>query len=211
MTMKLEVAKRDAATGRGTLPAGHVPAVVYGPKQEPLAMSLDELTFDKVRKDAGESTIITLTGLGEELEVLIKQVDFNPIKQGIVHVDFYAIERGKEMTVSIPLEFVGEAPAEKGGIGTVTRIIQDVEVTCRPSDIPSDITVDVSTLATENDKITVGDLPKIEGVTYNAEAEDPVAVISVQKEEVEEEVVAEEGAEGEAPEAGAETEEKPAE
>lgn len=186
MTMTLEVAKRDAAAGRSALPEGHMPAVVYGPQQEPIAISLDEFTFDRIRRAAGESTIINLEGLGEEVEVLIKHIDFDPAKQALVHADFYAIERGKEMTVSVPLEFEGEAPAEKNNIGSVTRVAQDIEVTCRPSKLPAHITVDISVLEEADSKITVADLPKIEDVTYNAESEDPIAVISVAKEEVDE-------------------------
>lgn len=183
MTMTLEVQKRDVAAGRAALPAGHIPAVVYGPKQEPIAISTDEFTFNKLRQEAGEATIITLDGLDEETEVLIKAVDFDPAKQAIVHVDLYAIERGKEMTVTVPFEFEGEAPAEKNNIGTVTKAMMDIEVTCRPSKLPAHITVDVSVLSEADSKITVADLPSLDGVTYNAEAEDTVAVVSIAKEE----------------------------
>jgi large subunit ribosomal protein L25 len=186
MTTTLEVVKRDVTAGRAALPAGHFPAVVYGPKQEPIAVSLDEFTFNKIRQEAGESTIINLEGLDEETEVLIKAVDFDPAKQIIVHADFYAIERGKEMTVTVPFEFIGEAPVEKANEGTVTKVIQDIEVTCRPSKLPAHITVDVSVLDSVDSKITVGDLPALEGVTYGVDAEEPVAVVSAAREEVDE-------------------------
>ena len=182
--MTLEVSKRDVAVGRNALPTGHVPAVVYGPQQEPINISLDEFTFDRIRKEAGESTIINLQGLDEELEVLIKHIDFDPANMTIVHADFYAIERGKEMTVTVPLEFVGEAPVEKSGEGSVTKVIQDIEVTCRPSNLPANIEVDVSVLESVDSKITVADLPALEGVTFGLEAEEPVVVVSATVEEV---------------------------
>jgi len=163
-----------------------MPAVVYGPKQEPIAISVDEQVFDKLRKSAGESTIINLVGLAEEVEVLIKHIDFNPAKLEIAHADFYAIERGKDMQVTVPIEFIGEAPVEKSNLGSVTKVIQDIEVTCRPSKMPAHITVDVSVLVEVTDKITVADLEKIEGVTYNAEVEDPVAVVSAARTEASE-------------------------
>jgi len=181
MTMTLEVTKRDVAAGRSALPAGHIPAVVYGPQQESIAISTDSFTFDRIRKEAGEATIISLAGLEEEIEVLIKHIDFDPAKQEIVHADLYAIERGKEMTVTVPLEFDGEAPAEK--VGSVTKAMQEIEVTCRPKNLPAQVTVDVTVLVDADSKITVADLPALEGVTYNAPAEDAVAVISVAKEE----------------------------
>lgn len=186
MTMTLEVTKRDAAASRSALPEGHMPAVVYGPQQEPIAISIDQMTFDKLRKDAGESTIINLAGLDEETEVLIKNIDFDPARSVIIHADFYAIERGKEMTVTVPFEFEGEAPVEKSNEGSVTKVIQDIEVSCRPSNMPGSITVDVSVLDSVDSKITVGDLPALEGVTYSLDAEEPVAVVSVAKEEVDE-------------------------
>lgn len=186
MTTTLEVTKRAVGAKRSTLPTGHMPAVIYGPQQEPIAISVDEQVFDKLRKSAGESTIINLKGLDEEIEVLIKHIDFEPAKLLITHADFYAIERGKDMTVTVPLEFIGEAPVEKSNEGSVTKVIQDIEVTCRPSDLPAHITVDISVLMTVSDKITVGDLEKLEGVVYNSEAEEPVAVVSVVEEEVDE-------------------------
>lgn len=185
MTIKLDVQKRDAAMSAAAVRAqGLVPAVVYGPKQEPVTISIDAKTFQKVMDEAGESTIINLSGLDHEVEVLIKEVEFNPVQRGVLHADLYAIERGKEMTVTVPLEFEGEAPAEK--FGSVTKVMQEIEVTCRPSKLPNHITVDVSVLVTEEDQIHVKDLPKLDGVTYEAEDDEVVAVISVAKDEPEE-------------------------
>lgn len=186
MTTTLAVEKRDASASRATLPDGHMPAVVYGPQQEPIAISIDEFTFDRIRRDAGESTIINLEGLDDEVEVLIKHVDFDPAKQQITHADLYAIERGKDMTATVPFEFIGEAPVEKNNEGSVTTVLQNIEVTCRPSKLPAHITVDISVLDSVNSKITVGDLPTIEGVAYDLDAEEPVAVVSAAREEVDE-------------------------
>src|SRR5690606_13248605 len=98
MTIKLDVTKREetAAVVRKT---GRVPGIVYGPKQEPIKLSIDKNTFTKVLDEAGEATIIELDGLGaEKIEVLIHDVAFNAGRGGVEHVDFYAIERGKELT-----------------------------------------------------------------------------------------------------------------
>lgn len=187
MTITLDVQKREAGDKLVALRAqGKMPAVVYGPKQEAINLVVDEKVFEKVRHEAGESTIVNLAGLEEEVEVLIKQVDFDPVKQRVAHADLYAIERGKEMTATVAFEFIGEAPAEKNNIGSVTKAMQEIGVTCLPRHLPSHVDVDVSSMDAEDSKITVADLPTLEGVTYNAEAEDPVAVISVAKEEVDE-------------------------
>jgi large subunit ribosomal protein L25 len=188
MTISLAIAMRDQSQKNESLrTAGSVPANVYGPKQEPLSVSVDAKELTKVLETAGESTIVELTGLKEPLEVLIQDVDFDPVKQGVRHVDFYAIERGKDITTDVPLEFVGLAPAEKNGVGSVTKALHSVEVTCRPSNLPSEIVVDVSSLVDEDSKISVADLTVPEGVTIENDPEDTVAVVSLAKEEVEEE------------------------
>lgn len=183
MTTKVAIAARTAGQA---LPEGHIPAVVYGPKQEPVSISLEEKVFDKIRREAGESTIVELSGLAEPIEVLIKEVDFDPVKLRMLHVDFYAFERGKDMTTTVVIELVGEAPAEKNNIGSVTKVLQEITVTCRPSALPSHIDVDISGMIDADSKITVADLPVLEGVVYEAEPEETVAVVSVAKEEVDE-------------------------
>ncbi|MCA9355418.1 50S ribosomal protein L25 [Candidatus Kaiserbacteria bacterium] len=188
MTITLSVTKRDEATTTDKLRAnGIVPAVVYGPKQEPVHIAIDGREFDKVRKEAGESTIVELTGLEKPIEVLIKEVDFNPLKQQIMHADFYAIERGKEMTVHVGLEFIGEAPVESSRAGSVTKVLHEIEVTCLPRNLPSHIDVDISSLVEVTDKIHVSDLNIPEGVTVEGDLDDIVAVVSVTKETSEEE------------------------
>ena len=188
MTITLSVTTRDAEKTTEELRAnGKMPAVIYGPKQDPVSIELDAQVFDKVRKEAGESTILTLEGLESPVEVLIKEVTFDPVKQVVTHADLYAIERGKEMTTTVPLHFEGESPAEKNNVGTVTKVMQEITVTCRPSNLPSEVTVDVTTLVDADSQIHVSDLPKLEGVVYEAEATEVVAVVSVAQEEVEEE------------------------
>lgn len=184
MTITLPVTVRDQAKTTDRLrKEGMVPAVVYGPKHEAERISIDAKTLLKVLHTAGESSIVELTGLANPVEVLVKEVAFDPVKRVPQHVDFYVIERGKDMTLNIPLEFVGEAPAEKDGVGTVTKVLHEIEVTCRPSKIPAHIDVDVSGLIDAESKITIADLIVPEGVKVEHEGEETVAVISAQREE----------------------------
>lgn len=164
--------------------SGKVPGVVYGPKQETLLVTLDKQTFEKVLKEAGESTIINLVGAGEEIEVLVHDVAFNPAKGGIEHVDFYAIEKGKEITVHVPIEFIGEAPAVKKG-GTLTKVLHEIEVTCKPAALPQHITVDVSVLDDFEKQIHVKDLQMPAGVKVEQDAEEVVALVQEAQEEPE--------------------------
>jgi large subunit ribosomal protein L25 len=185
MTVSLTVAAREAKqpTGPDT-----VPAVVYGPKQESLSLAVNKQTFERLFADAGESTIITLEGLAEPIEVLVQEVAYDPVRGGVQHVDFDAIERGKELTTNVALEFVGDAPAEKDG--TVVKALQEIEVSCRPSVLPSHIEVDLTALTGATATISVADLNVPEGVTVNTDPETAVATIAVFKDEPDEDTEA---------------------
>lgn len=186
MTVTLQIQKREI-TGkkleklRGE---GKLPAVVYGPKQEAVLITLDKGNFEKVLKEAGESTVINLAGLGEEIEVLVHDVSFNPAKGGVIHVDFYAIEKGKEITVHVPLEFIGEAPATKTG-GSLTKVLHEIEITCKPTALPQHIEVDVSGLDDFEKQIHVKDLVIPSGVTVMNDKDEVVALVQEVKEEEE--------------------------
>ncbi len=169
--------------------AGKLPAVVYGPKEESTPLTLDRVEFEKLFKQTGESSVIVLNGLGSPKEVLVHDVAFDALRGGMTHVDFYAIEAGKEITMNIPLEFIGEAPAIKLG-GTLTKVLHEIEITCMPKDIPQHIDVDVSVLDDFEKQIHVKDLTIPKGVTLETSLEDVVALVQAVQEEVEEAPVA---------------------
>ncbi len=186
MTFTLPVEKR---TERGKQleklrGAGKLPAIMYGPKEEPTPLTMDKVTFEKLFKQTGESSMIVLNGLKEPKEVLVHDVAFDPTRGGIVHVDFYAIEAGKEITIHVPLEFIGEAPALKLG-GTLTKVLHEIEVTCMPKDIPQHIDVDVSSLDDFVKQIHVKDLSIPKNVKIENDMEDVVALVQAVQEEVE--------------------------
>ena len=181
MTVKLEVTKRTVSA-KAVRNNGGIPAVVYGPKQEPIAISVNKVLFEKTLKSAGESTVINLVGLDAEMEVLIHDVAFNGAKGGVEHADFYVLEKGKEITVHVPLEFTGEAGAVKMG-GSLTKVLHEVEVTCSPSALPQHLTVDVSVLDTFEKQIHVHDLVVAKGVKIENDADEVVALVQEVKEE----------------------------
>jgi large subunit ribosomal protein L25 len=187
MTFSLTVAER---TERGKKlaslrDAGKIPAIMYGPKEPATPLTLDRVQFEKLFKEAGESSVITLEGLTAPKEVLVHDVAFDPKRGGITHVDFYAIEAGKEITVSVPIEFEGEAPAAKLG-GTLTKVLHEIEITCMPKNLPQHITVDVSVLDTFEKQIQVKDLVFPKNVTIGNSPEEVVALVQAVQEEVEE-------------------------
>lgn len=179
-TTRTERGKQLAALRK----AGKVPAVIYGPKEASVALTLDRIQFEKVLKEAGESSVITLTGVGGSKDVLIHDVSFDPGFGGVIHVDFYAIEAGKEITIDVPLVFVGEAPAVKLG-GTLTKVLHELEVTCKPSALPKEIEVDVTALDDFEKQIHVKDLVVPKDVTIENDPEEVVALVQQVAEEVE--------------------------
>jgi large subunit ribosomal protein L25 len=187
MTISLTATLREARGKKNVdiRTKGEVPAVVYGPKHEAQSISLKASEFTKILKEAGESTIITLTGVGKDADVLIHDVDVDPVTGDIRHADLYAIESGKTLNLRVPIEFVGESPAVKAG-AVITKVLHDIEIEALPKDLPQHITVDVSGLVNIHDMIHVKDLTLPSGVASKENPEEIVAVASEVKEEVEE-------------------------
>ena len=167
-----------------------MPAVFYGPKEKstPIAINIDE--FKKVRQKAGESTVIELIGDGEKKEVLIQDIDIHPVTGEIRHVDFYVMEKGKKVSVNVPLEFIGIAPAVKELGGVLIKVMHEVEIKVLPKDLPRTIEVDTTTLIDFEGQIQAKNLTIPEGAELVTNPEEAVALVNEIVEEHEEEVPA---------------------
>ena len=185
--MELTVEKRDTTKSPHTLRGqGILPGVIYGRSEEATPISIDFKTFQKVFKAAGESTVISLTGLGAAKDALIQEVAYDVMSGMPIHADFYAIQKGQTVTVSVPIEFDGVAPAVKDLGGILTKVMHEIELECEPKDLPHAIHVDVSKLVALDSQILISDLTFPKSAKVSAEPEEVVALISVAKEEVEE-------------------------
>jgi large subunit ribosomal protein L25 len=162
---------------------GFIPAVFYGPKEETTSIAISAIEFKKVWREAGESSVITLKGQDGEHEALIQEVDTHPVSGAPRHADFYVIEKGKKVQVNIPLEFEGTSPAVKDLGGLLVKVLHEVEIEAMPKDLPHDLKVDISTLATLDSQILAQDLKLPAGVTLITNPEEVVAAISVAVEE----------------------------
>src|SRR5258708_2934423 len=112
--LTLAVQERNKKDSTETLrQKGLVPAVFYGPKQTSTAIAIDGMKLVSVWKEAGETTLVKLTGAGDEKDTLIHDIQVHPVTGQLLHADFYVIEKGKKVEIKVPLEFVGVAPAEK--------------------------------------------------------------------------------------------------
>lgn len=183
--MKLTIQKRTE-TADAVRATGNIPAVFYGPKAESTPITVNGPEFIKVWRQAGESSVITLTGLGEDHDALIHDISKDPVKDTVTHVDFYVIEKGKKVQVAVPLEFVGEAPAVKNLSGVLIKVIHELEIEAMPKDLPHSIEVDISSLVDFDAQIKVSDIKLPAGVTAEIDADEVVALVSAPKEETEE-------------------------
>jgi large subunit ribosomal protein L25 len=185
--MELTVEKRgQEAKPKALRDKGVMPAVVYGRSEEPASVAVDLKAFSKLYRQAGESSVITLKGLGADKQVLIHDVAFDAVSGAPIHADFYAIQKGQKVTVSVPFEFEGVSPAVKDLGGILTKVMHELEITCEPADLPHAIKVDISKLATLDDQIKVGDLALPKGAEVSVDADEVIATVSVAQEETEE-------------------------
>lgn len=180
---KLKTEKREPKEKK----QGCIPAILYGPKTENMPLFVDLNDFKKVWEQAGESTVIELEStydVDSNIPALIQDVDMHPLRHEPQHVDFYAVDMTKKTIVSVPLVFSGEAPAVKTLGGVLIKVIQEVEVEALPSDLPSELKVDISALKTFEDRITVADLSAFGGkAKILAEQDEVIALVEPVKEE----------------------------
>lgn len=158
---------------------GSIPGVVYGPGTNPQPIEVPRSTFWKVYRDAGKSSLIDLTvDQNAPIKALIQEVQPNPVTMEANHVDFRLIRMDQEITLEVPLVFVGESAAVKGLAGTLIHPMTKLTVTCLPANLPHEIEVDLSVLKTFDDVISVATLALPTGVKV---VNDPSVTIAVVK------------------------------
>jgi len=165
-----------------------MPAVFYGPKEESTAIAINKEIFKKLWNEAGESTIIELKGDGIDKEALIYGVDFHPVSGEPRHADFYVIEKGKKVTVKIPIEFIGVAPAVKELGGVLVKVAHEIEIEVAPKDLPQHIDVNIESLKDFESQILAKDVLIPAGAELVTNGDDIVAIINEAKEEAEENI-----------------------
>lgn len=186
MMLTLEVKPREESKSAEKLrDEGFVPAVFYGPKEKTTAVSIDARKFASTWKQAGETTIVKLSGAGDDVDTLIRDVQVHPVSGAVLHVDFYALEKGKKVTISVPLEFEGAAPAEKEG-HIISKALHEIEIEVAPQELPHSLSVDLTKLANVGDHITAADIVLPPSAVLLTEAGEIVAsVTEFQEEKVE--------------------------
>jgi large subunit ribosomal protein L25 len=137
---------------------GIIPAVLYGPKTETLSLEVNQKEFEKVFREAGESSLIQLSVGPKKFLTLIHALEIDAISQKPIHIDFYQPRLDEEITVVVPLVFEGEAPAVKELGGTLVKNIHELEVKALPQHLPHEIRVNIEKLKTFEDAVLIKDL-----------------------------------------------------
>jgi large subunit ribosomal protein L25 len=168
--IELSVAKRES-TGKGAarkLRADNViPGIIYGAKIEPVKVSIDVNTFDKVIREHGT------TGLFFDLKVegetgrmvMLKEIQMDPFGLRYLHIDFHEIDMDATVSIVVPVEVEGISAGVKEG-GMVQIIRRDLEVICKPKDTPESIKLDIS-------ELEIGDSIHVADIDLGAEIEIP--------------------------------------
>jgi large subunit ribosomal protein L25 len=181
--VKLSATKRDVfgrKTNKGRK-EGLIPAVVYGRGIKSESLWVKNLDFSKLVAKSGESTMIELEIDGKnDRNVIIYETQEDPIRGNYIHIDFFQVRMDEEIETEVELVYINEevAPAVKELGGVLVKNMDAITVKCLPGDLPSEISVDVSKLATFDDRITVADLDISDKVEIEIDPETVVALVS---------------------------------
>lgn len=174
---------RGKGVARKLRASGRVPGVIYGHGREPQSLTVDAREFDRLAERVRiTSTVIELALDGRTARTLIRELQRDPIRRHVLHIDFQELVAGEKVTVSVPLRFIGTAEGVKTSGGILEEVIHQLDVRCDPANIPDHIDVDVTPL-TIGHGYHVSDLKLPEGVEPMAEPEQTVCIVSAPKAE----------------------------
>lgn len=183
---------------------GIVPAVVYGHKIDPTPVAVDSKELERVYLRAGNNSIVDLH-VGKDAtaqKVFIHNVQRDPVKHLLSHVDFMVVNLLEEITTTVSIVLVGESPAVKAGDGILIHPMDHLQIRTLPTNVPQVLEVDISGLDEVDKALYVSDIEVPANVHVLSPEEELVAKVSALRAEPEEEVEAEEAAEEEAEESG---------
>jgi large subunit ribosomal protein L25 len=186
------VADRRELTGRkvGQLRRqGLVPVVVYGNVKQPVNLQVDIKQLERMLHAGGDTRVVEVTVNGGGMHnVLVKNVQREPVGHRLLHADFYAVNMSEKQHVTVPLVTTGKPTGMMAGV-MVLKLHEAIHIEALPADIPGEIEVDISPMTMER-PITIADLPKVKGVSYVDDPEEVLFNLQLTREEVSEEAAA---------------------
>jgi len=176
-TLEATIREPDKKLG-GLRKSGQVPAVLYGPKIEPRNLAVVHAALLKAFKEAGESSLITLSIDGQDTMVLIREIQKDPVSDHIIHADFHAVRMDEAIKIKVPIEFTGQSPAVAAGEGVLVKNLHELEVEALPMHLPYELVVDISSLQKVDDAFHVKDVKAPEGVIVLSDPEEIIALLA---------------------------------
>jgi large subunit ribosomal protein L25 len=181
---------------------GKIPANYYYKGQDNINLVLDSKDLFHALHSGNRVFEVDIDG--DVQYVMIKEMQYHPVTENVLHVDFMRVRRDVKMTITVPIHLEGEAVGVNDG-GVLSQILSNIEIECLPTDVPEFISVDVTELEM-NSSLSVADIVVSGDYTILAEQDIAIAAIAPPKEEEEPVVELEEGEEGEDGEEGEEGE-----
>lgn len=154
---------------------GLVPAELYGHGIKNLHLAVGAKELNKVLKEAGMTTVVTLVLNTTKTPALIHDVKRDYLTSEIEHIDFYQVQMDKKITTKVPLEFEGVAPAIKAFGAVVNKSMSEIEVEALPQNLPHSLIVDLTALDELDKSIYVRDIAVPKGVEILVDPETAVA------------------------------------
>src|SRR3990167_9496732 len=159
MNLKAEKRSIEGRKVKKLRSEGILPANIFGKKVKSQSVQVNLAEFQKVYKEVGETGLVELQVNGEKRPVLIHNLQLDPVSDSALHVDFLQVDLKSKVTAQIPVELVGEAPAEKQGLGTVVQYIDEIEVEALPTDLPDKFEINLASLVEVDQSVLVKDIP----------------------------------------------------
>ena len=163
---------------RRVLREGKIPCVVYG-QRAPYHFTVDALEFARLRKQITKATPVDVVVADRDMTCLVKEIQENFLTDKVLHVDFYELNRDKEVNVLVKIILEGTARGVKEG-GVLEQVMHDVEVVCLPRDLPSEIKINISNLGA-NETLLLKDIPSIPNVRFIQDLESTIATVKFEK------------------------------
>src|SRR3989344_1005192 len=173
--------------------SGKVPCVLYGNAFANMSISCDHSELFRVYTKAGESVLVEIDVDGKKVPALFHDVAFAPVRNEIIHVDFYVVDMNKEIEAHVPVVFTGISPAVRDIGAVLVTVLDHLTIKCLPGDLPQHLEASIEGLAEFNDAIYVSDVKIPAKVKAMEDADSVVATVQEPRREVVEEVVPVEG------------------
>ena len=186
---------------------GKVPAIIYGAGRPPRQLAFDHnRVIQQLENESFYSSVLNIKVGDKSQAAIVKDIQRHPSKRVVMHMDFQRIVEDEKIKMNVPIHYLNteDAVGVKQGGGSVSQLVNDVEVSCLPRDLPEYFEVDIAELGL-NEMLHLSDIKLPEGVEIPELAQGPEhdhAIVSIQVIKVREEpeeVEAAEGEEGEAP------------